>query len=71
MANGDTIIFSTNHKKLLSTLHDYTHHEELNMARDKAQAAAAMRVRMGRLRSGIPGSAPNSTPTGRGGGRGE
>jgi hypothetical protein len=49
-------------------LHEFTHHEEIDMARDKVQAAAQMRVRMGKLRSGF--LQPISPSPGRGGGRG-
>jgi hypothetical protein len=56
-------------KNYYQPLYDFTHHEEQDMARDKVQAATAMRVRMGRIRSGTSGSAPNPNAAGRGGGR--
>jgi hypothetical protein len=49
-------------------LRDFTHHEELDMARDRAQAAAATRVCMGRLRSGSMQPTLISISSGRTGG---
>jgi hypothetical protein len=51
-------------------LYSYAHYEELDMVRDKKQAALAMCVRMSSLRTGAIKTAGNPTPTGRGGGRG-
>jgi hypothetical protein len=60
-------------KNYFQPLSQYTHHEEIDMARDKEQAAASMRVRMGMIRSGISVTSsitPTPPMSGRGGGRG-
>jgi hypothetical protein len=57
-------------KNYYEPLSSFAPHEEIDMARDKAQAATAMRVRMCMLRSGPSTATAQQPSTGRRGGRG-